>query len=287
MSTHESQKRPRLSDDETARRMLDAGRRMVVEGDLALELGQIRLEEVIAAAGVSRTAAYRHWRHKDEYYFDLLLLLGVEFQPLAMTRDDGGLATALAVLDTGLEQASTGTARRRLLVDLSRILGEHFFRAITETRRWTVHLAVQSAIVNLPDPRQRERLREAVTASLTADWGTLGDVYAAVLGILGHRFRAEFAAPSGRSSGAVIVSSSVLLGLALTEKSLPENGTRRFTADMFGVGPMEWTAPGLSFASILVPLWEEDPEQSGEWDAQEIAARRARVRGMLDAQNPG
>ena len=52
--------------------MLEAATALVNETGLTVSLEHISLEEVIRAAGVSRSAAYRRWPYKDLFFSDLL-----------------------------------------------------------------------------------------------------------------------------------------------------------------------------------------------------------------------
>src|ERR1039458_3125257 len=62
----------RLSDRETGQRMLDAAVAMVNRTGLTVSLDHISFEEVIRDAGVSRSAVYRRWPHKDLFFGDLV-----------------------------------------------------------------------------------------------------------------------------------------------------------------------------------------------------------------------
>jgi len=65
----------RVPADEVRQRMLDAGRAIALEAGTSLTVDRLRLEEVIARAGVPRSSVYRLWAYKDDYIDDLLIYM--------------------------------------------------------------------------------------------------------------------------------------------------------------------------------------------------------------------
>lgn len=67
-----TRRRRRLSDAETAARMLRAGAESVERTGLTVSLEHLSLEDLIHTAGVARSAVYRRWPYKDLFFGDLL-----------------------------------------------------------------------------------------------------------------------------------------------------------------------------------------------------------------------
>src|SRR5689334_2495490 len=65
-------RRQRIPAEEIRQRMFDAARRMVYESGVQISLEELSFEEVIQAAGVSRSSAYRIWPYKGDFVQELL-----------------------------------------------------------------------------------------------------------------------------------------------------------------------------------------------------------------------
>src|ERR1035438_845912 len=94
-----------MSERESERRMLTTASAMIAEAGLTVSLEHISFEQVIRAAGVSRSAAYRRWPHKDLFFSDLVIRLARDATP-TLIADEVALIRQLLIEHESWLQAS-------------------------------------------------------------------------------------------------------------------------------------------------------------------------------------
>jgi AcrR family transcriptional regulator len=77
----------RLSDQETAERMLRTAVEMINRTGLTVSLDHLSLEDVIRETGVARSAVYRHWPYKDLFFSDVVTELAKAAIPSPTTNE--------------------------------------------------------------------------------------------------------------------------------------------------------------------------------------------------------
>src|SRR5689334_20987803 len=108
-------RRARLTNDQVARRMLDAAQSLVEETGLTVSLEHLSFEEVIQRARVSRSAAYRLWPYKDEFFVDLLCdLAGPSWQGTAAF-DKETILLVEELVTKNFDRVATAEGRRWLI----------------------------------------------------------------------------------------------------------------------------------------------------------------------------
>ena len=92
--------------------MLRSALAMVHQTGLTVSLEHISFEDVIRAADVSRTSAYRRWPHKDLFFSDLVLQLARDPAP-GIVADEMDLIRRIARRAAGSAGRPAGAPRPR------------------------------------------------------------------------------------------------------------------------------------------------------------------------------
>ncbi|MFB7915193.1 TetR/AcrR family transcriptional regulator [Streptomyces sp. NPDC056061] len=267
-------RRRRLSDAETAQRMLRCALAMVNSTGLTVSLEHIRLEDVIRDAGVSRSAVYRRWPYKDMFFSDLLRELAKAAAPAAVSDRETVERVRVRALER-LDWFRTPASRHELLVELLRHGAEQDFEAMRRSTEWRTYLALHATYSSLDDGELRGDLQRALAESERAFATRIAGAYGRLASLVGYRLRPG---AGGFESLAVLVNAT-MRGLVLTALSLPDAGEpvpQSAPAD----GPAgAATVSGLPAAGVIgiaLAFLELDPEVV--WDD----ARIERVRGVLE-----
>ena len=264
-----ARRRRRLSDAETAQRMLRAATEMVGRSGLTVSLDHLSFEDVIREAGVARSAAYRRWPYKDLFFGDLLkeLARAVELSSVAGRESE---ALVRRVIAERLDWLDTPASRRRLLVEVLRLGGEHDFEMLAGSIAWRSYLALHATVQSLPPGELRDEVAAALAESERGFLERVAASWERWAGLLGYRIRPEL----GISPAVVAtLASATLRGLTLMAAVTPEAARQRVTADPFGTGPAEWSLAALGAASVAATVFEEDPTVT--WTEARVAAVRA------------
>ncbi|KUL23565.1 hypothetical protein [Actinoplanes awajinensis] len=261
-----SSRRRRISDGETARRMLQAAITRVNSAGLTVSLDHISFEDVIREAGVSRSTAYRRWPYKDLFFADLLRELARGAAPASTTGTaafERALADGLLAAGPALDRADR---RHALLTEVLRRSADADFDAVRAATEWHTYLALQATFLGLPDGALREEIRAGLAAADRGFVERIGRSWAAVCAVFGYRPRPGSGA--GFATIALQVTAS-LRGFVTMATVDPEAVTARLVADPSGTGAAEWTAAGLAVAAIAFTFLEPDPEFV--WSADRLA----------------
>src|SRR5690348_15859153 len=108
--------------------MLRAAVAMVHRAGLTVSLEHISFEDVIRDADVSRSAAYRHWTYKDQFYSDLSDDLAKEGAPPGIVQAEYALIQQ-TVSEFPVE-LNTPVQRHEMLTQLLRRLAPLDFRPL-------------------------------------------------------------------------------------------------------------------------------------------------------------
>lgn len=258
----------RMSEEEMAERMLDTALAMAAETGLRVNFDLHRLEDVIVRAGVSRSAVYKRWPRKEQFYSEVLLRLAGSVHPALAAYDAGTVEVAADVGLEHLDWFETPVGRHRLLVEMCRLGALHNFTELRERPDWHVYMALHATLLALPDNDFRAAMREALAKSEAGFMQRMTMFYAQMLPLLGYRFRPEvgdLSNPEFAALGAAIVE-----GLVLTSNATPMLKERRFDIDPFNTGhKQDWSFPALGFTSMALALVEPDP--SSAWDSTRVA----------------
>lgn len=177
----------RLSEDETRERMLKTGEAMVGDVGLRVSFDLLRLEDVIAEADVSRSAAYKLWPRKELYYAELLLRLAGAMHPAQGAFDHGTPLTAVHVALDHVDWLRTVEGRRRLLVEMCRLGALQNFEALRERLDWRIYMTLHAALVSMPPTDYRQSLADALTASERQFIEAMVVFYETMISLIGYQ----------------------------------------------------------------------------------------------------
>lgn len=193
-------RRPRISDDETTRRTLEAGVAVVSEHGLTVSLEHLSLEEIIRQAGVSRASVYRRWPARHQFFNDLL----VEVARGQDLRFDLGpvVAAVEAVLQrhrapAGVDAAVAADRRHALVVDLLLASIEADFSAVSSSAAYRTYLGVRATFASLPDGPTREAVAQTLAGRERSLISARAALYAALADSFGYRLVPALSPPSG------------------------------------------------------------------------------------------
>ncbi|MGD8214879.1 hypothetical protein [Aestuariimicrobium sp. Y1814] len=265
---------PRLSDQETAERMLATAGRRVQDDGLPISFDLLRFEEIIVEAGVARSAVYRRWPTKSHFFADLLRDLAGANHPATARYERESIASALGVALQNTASLATDEGRRWLLVEILRHAALANFQSLVNSRSWSTHVTLMATLSSLPENADlQEDLRRALFESDEAFYGEMAATYGALMFLTGHQVRSDL--PGVTTMTIAQLGAAVVEGLTLNAISNTSLAEQRFTIDPFGVGEAEWSLAGLGFTQQLMSLVEADPGQAGHWDEATIAEHAA------------
>jgi AcrR family transcriptional regulator len=261
----QSRRRPRLSDEETARRMLRTAADAVARDGLTVSLDHIRIEDVIRESGVSRSSAYRRWPHKDLFLGELLLELAGDLAP-PPTGDRTAPTVVRAVLQERPARLRTPDGRTAALHDIVRAAVERDFALIHESPQWRTYLALTVTAVSLPAGELKDQVQQALATSEARFVEGIAVTFRTLCGLLGMRPR-----PPADYSAIAQISNAVMRGFVSKALADPDVATQRVTADGRSTSVIE-------LGAIAVVATYIEPDDTTEWDD----ARTARLLAALD-----
>lgn len=298
-ATGVARRRQRLSDAETADRMLAAARAMVVDGGLTVSLEHLSFEDVIRDAGVARSAVYRRWPYKDLFWADVLVELASGVAPAVRANQDA-IAAVNSTLLGWVDRLEQPGARLAAAADALQQGALREFESFDSSPQWRTYFAIHATYFSLPDGELRERVGAALVQAEDAFNADLADSYRSIADMLGLRVMPE----TGLDFPAIaVLAMGLIRGLVLMAPGNPQIAARRFpapaadaepraaadaepgaaadagpspAADAAGGGAHSgWSLPAVGLAALTVDQLEADP--AVRWDA----ARTDRLRNAL------
>lgn len=278
----------RLSDEETARRMLEAAVAAVNTTGLTVSLDHISLEELIRDAGVSRSSAYRRWPYKDLFLSDLLKELARATSAAVLTEGEWIGGSNWRVAREHLDWLETPELRHELLLELFRQGALLDFEARHERVRaggsteWRTYIALHATFLSLPEGDLRDEVQAALAQSERSFISRVAAGWAYWAELLGYRLRPELGVTF---ETVATLANTMLRGLLITALSTPEVATRQVEAAPFGASAAAgWSPVSLGIASIAVGFLEPDPTVT--WDAERLADVRRRLASENTPSSP-
>ena len=255
----------RLSESETARRLLDTAVDSLTRTGLTVGLDHISLEELIREAGVSRSAVYRRWPYKDLFFADLVKELAKNAVPTIVDEEIAALKDVVAQHQDWLD---TTEHRAALVAELIRQLALVDFEVLYRSARWRTYLALQATFMSIADDATRQQVQAALAESEQEHTAAVAQAWEMLVGLLGYRLRPETAATFETLATLL---TAAMRGLVIMALSDPAIATRRTTAAPFGAGhTAQWSLPATALASLASGLLEPDP--TIDWDAERVQA---------------
>lgn len=271
MPSGPTQRRRRLSDAETERRMLDAALAMVNRSGLTVGLDHISFEDVIRDAGVSRTAAYRRWPYKDLFFSDMLRELAQGTGPAGAVNEQNALPLLRSVLGGRHADLESPQGQRDLVSEMLRLAAVNDFEALHNSPEWRTYLALQATFLSLPSGALRDEIKASLAASEKRFVDRVARGWEQMATGLGYRLRPDSGASFELIATLAIACMRGLVLMALADEELL---TRRVRANPTGArGSADWSLSSMGAASFGLTFLEPDPDVA--WDADRIAALRA------------
>lgn len=255
-----SRERPTAGD-----RVVQAALARVHERGIAVGLDGISLEEAIAASGVSRATAYRHWPSRVEFLRAVLVRVVHD----ARLEPEGSeeLDALRAFVEAHRPLLRTEAGRRTIVVECLRISADADFRRLAASREWRDYLALTATCQSLAEGD----LRSTVTAELAAAERSFvrhrAEVYARLPGLLGYRL----VAPLFGTHGFEVMSEAVgaLMTGFIVHATVAGDATP-YRARAFGsTMESEWTRISYGLVAALLAYLEPDP--AVVWSRERIA----------------
>ena len=263
-------RRPRLTDEQTEKRMLATAAQALSREGLTVSLDHIRLEDVIREAGVSRSTAYRRWPNKDLFLGDLLLELAGASEPMAMTGTQEASDAISAEILAHLDLLTSPQGRMQLAAEVLRKVGVADFRRVIATPQWRTYLALTVSAVSMAEGPLRSQVVETLAASERAFIQGIVHSHRTGHQLLGLRIRPE----TGLDYTALAqFANAAMRGLVSQAMIRPDVAEEEFDGKIFGVQD-RWSLPALVSVAGLSFL-EPDPDVT--WDQARIEALRARL----------
>ncbi len=257
--------------------MLDAAVGMITEQGLTVSLDHIRLDEVVEAADVARTSAYRRWPYKDLFIADLLIELA---QASRLGTGWGTTDTLIVETLSGLlprpPKADPDQDRLDVLVEVLRVSAQADVEAVLASPDWRTHIALQATLLGLPDGE----LRSAVGANLRAAeerfGATRADAFRRLAALWGYR--PVDAGTNEGGSGALdgfaqlaLALTSTMTGLVIRASSEPGLLEPRWHLAPFGTSERTtWSAPALALVRVVMSHLE--PQPVSDWGDHRLEA---------------
>ncbi len=251
--------------------MLDAAADLILGEGITVSLDHLRFDEVVAAAGVARTSAYRRWPTKDLFIDDLLVELATasrlgsgwgETDELLITTLDGFLPRPAAV--------DPEQDRLDVLVEVLRVSAQADVEDVHASPEWRTHIALQATLLGLP----AGDLRNAVGDNLRRTEERFGAIRADAFRRLGQLwgFRAVDAElvtddRDGFDQLALALTAT-MTGLVVRAGSDPDIVHRTWQLAPFGTTRRAaWSRPALALArTIMAHLVPQDVDRWGDDD---------------------
>ena len=255
--------------------MLQAGLHVVAQRGLSLSVDHLRMEDLIQAAGVSRTSSYRRWPTKDLFAADLLVRLAGATD---LSGEIPGLIDALESIPTELlGRLNTSQGRHDLIVEIVRVMVETDFAAMLLSAEWKAYVALRAAYLGVLGGDLRARVADALSAAERRATRHRAETLTAVTRLLGYRLRPDGATTWEQLS---LTLNAVATGLLIHAYADPASVTEATQRQAFGsTRHAAWSSATSAEAGILLGAIEPDPDQ--EWTAARVTALRSQLADPL------
>ncbi len=250
--------------------MLDAGLSFVAEQGLSLSLEHLQMEELIQAAGVSRTSSYRRWPTKSVFAADLLTRIA---QATDLSGDVPGLAEALASIPSELfTRLDTAQGRHDATVEVLRVVMDRDFTAMLESAEWRAYIALRAAYIGVLDGELRTRVADALSETERRFTKRRSKTFRTLTELLGYRLREPDSAAWDQLS---LTLNAVATGMLVHAYSDPVVTATTDKAAFGSTRMAAWSPATQAEAGIVFGAIEADPDIA--WSAERIEALRDRL----------
>ena len=238
--------------------MLDAALAALATDGLSLGLDQVRFEDVVRAADVSRTSAYRRWPAREQFVEDVLVELarGVDLVGVPVVVGE----RAANLLAGHPDDLRSPAGRHELFVELVRLSFQADLEAMVASAHFRTYLALRHGFAQAAAPGLRERIATALAGSERRSVARGVAVLVGATGALGIRLAPPLVAPDGFEQ---LARSIVATSLGFVAEAVTDRGLLSIvhTAVAFGTTrPAPWTVPAFALTSLVLGHLEPDPD---------------------------
>ena len=262
-------RRPRRTEAETRQRLLDLAMERLVDQGVGIGLDAIRMEKVIADAGVSRASAYRCWPHRDDFLADALVHTIRQTALLPEQPEDIARLVRLIEGADLLDEA----ARRDLVVEALRASVDADIRRLVASPHWRLFMALSTTVATIEDDTLRETVREELATMEESFVARRAEVYGGVCQMIGYRPTA----PWSHEQGLVVLSQLAgLLMRGIASRALVDPGwlDERIPAALFGSRrTADWSQGEMALTGLVLGHLEPNPDV--RWTTERLRQSRA------------
>lgn len=250
-------RRERIPEAETARRMLERGRLRLAQNGLWVTVDGLSFEDLIREAEVTRSAVFRIWKRREDFYRDLLEAM-VRSEPggvyvMGDTYWDSVVALPEDLLPTSPEE-DTPERRRALCVEICRLTGHHNVGLTIDHPVTSTHFGLAALATGRQDAFGAS-VRASLRVSDERFTRALNDKVA-LFALVGRRPRPGLTFESLADALGAYVE-----GCALEAVTRPDAYTATADADPFDTGIVQpWSTAAIGFAALVLAYTENDPD---------------------------
>ncbi|MEZ0446559.1 TetR/AcrR family transcriptional regulator [Cellulomonas sp. ICMP 17802] len=247
-------------------RVLDAAVDLIRQRGLTVGLDHISLEEAIAASGVSRATAYRHWPTKADFLRQVLLRVvrDAELEP----ESDADIAAIRDLVAQHRDILATPEGRRTLVVESLRVATEGDFRRLAGSTAWRDHLALRATCSSLPPGELRDTVAAELARSERAFTERRARVYARLPGVVGYRL-VPWLDPGTGFTLMAEATGALMSGLVARAAIVPPRPPALMRA-LGSATQSSWTTESYAVVATVLSYLEPDPDVV--WDEQRVDA---------------
>lgn len=255
--------------------MLDAAAGMIADLGIAVSLDHLRFDEVIDAADVARTSAYRRWPTKDLFIADLLVELARGSHLGSGWGETGELLiTTLHELLPRPTDVDPAQDRLDVVVEILRVSAQADVEAIHASPEWRLHIALQATLLGLPPGELRRSVGDNLRRAEERFGDSRAETFRRLAELWGYRPVDPDLGPgaSDHHDGFAQLSlalSSTMTGLIIRSSTDPGLLEPRWELAPFGTRRRDrWSAPALALVRTILAHLEPGPAEG--WGDQRI-----------------
>lgn len=279
----------RRSADEVKPLMLETAVELIHREGLTVSLQHISMDALAGLAGISRSAVYRAWPNREDFFDDLLMKLCYEPKSHPMVFDGDTLTKALEVfgseLATDPHVLDTPEGRRAVMVEMCRTGATVNYDNLASHTAWRTWIALAATALSYPD-EQKARLQAAIAENEVKYTNGMAKFYEHLGEVLGRKIREQFRSDtaSGRPPYAYLAATgaATMEGLVLRSVKYPQEKVDTVApvadaakdVDPFDTGrERNWNAAALTFTAMFLGMTEPVPEKEFSLDMEQLPRR--------------
>ena len=250
--------RERMSADQVEQQMLKTAKAMIARsGGLTVSLEHLKFEDVIYEANVPRSAAYRKWKRKEDFYMQLLIeLAGPSDRPALSSVNARSIEEVKRIIQENNEMLQSERGRDALYRRIIRVSVDENFRTLWQSSDWRTSVALKATLLSLREGSLRSELERRLREFDTVFLKEMAGFYKDIGDTIGFRLQ-EPLSRAGEDGYQLLArcGAALMEGFALSLLMRPDQ--LNATYDFDGV---EWTLASVAFLALWRGLTEIDKE---------------------------